>query len=53
MGLPLSGESFYQKQKKGEGLGISIAGLATNIVALVVVILWLVVIGAAVAESNS
>ena len=50
VGLPLSGVSFYQKKKAGEGLGMAIAGLATNIVALLIVILWTVIIAAAIAS---
>ena len=48
VGLPLGGVSFYQSKKAGAGLGMPIAGLATNAVALVIVVLWIVVLAAAV-----
>ena len=51
VGLPLSGVGFFLNKKRGLGLGMPIAGIATNVVALIIVIFWLAVIGAAVAEA--
>ena len=50
VGLPLSGVGFYRNRKAGQGTGMAIAGMATNIVALVIVIIWLAAFGAAVSE---
>jgi len=44
VGLPLSGVGFYLNKKNNQGSGMSIAGLVTNIVALVFVIFWITVI---------
>ena len=50
VGLPLAAIGFFRNRKAGQGTGMSIAGMATNIVALVVTILWLVALGVAVSE---
>ena len=50
VGLPLSGVGFFQGKKRGTGVGISVAGIVTNIVALIIAILWLAVIGAALSS---
>ena len=52
VGLPLSAVSFVRKRRLGEGVGMAIAGLATNIVALVLTIMWIVlfIIGANVED---
>ena len=50
VGLPLAAIGFFRNRKAGQGTGMSIAGMATNIVALVVIILWLVAFGVAVSE---
>ncbi len=49
VGLPLSSIGLYQDKKNARGGGMSITGIATNVVALIVVILWLAVLGAAAA----
>lgn len=41
VGLPLSIIGFFQNRKRGRGYGMAIAGIVTNIVAIVVVILWI------------
>ena len=51
VGLPLSGVSFYQAKKNNTSLGFPITGLATNIVAFVVVILWILLLAPAITES--
>ena len=53
VGLPLSSVSFVKKKRAGEGIGMALAGMATNIVALVMVIAWAVIfliIGLSVSE---
>ena len=45
VGLPLSGVGFYLNKKNNQGIGMSVAGLVTNIVALVFVILWITLVG--------
>lgn len=40
VGLPLSGIALFQSRKSKTPLGISIAGLATNILAIVVINAW-------------
>lgn len=51
VGLPLAAVSFVQARKRGEGLGMPIAGLATTIVALFLVIGWIVIVAIAAASS--
>ncbi len=50
VGLPLSGVGFYLNRKAGRGNGMAIAGMATNVVALVIVFIWTVLVGAALSE---
>ena len=52
VGLPLSSASFVKKKRVGEGIGMALAGMATNVIALVMVIAWaiLLIIGLSVAE---
>lgn len=43
VGLPLSGVAFYKARKDGTAsLGVPIAGLGTNVVALFVTIAWII-----------
>ena len=42
VGLPLSIIGFTQNRKRGRGYGMAIAGIITNIVAIAVVVLWVV-----------
>lgn len=44
VGLPLSGVAFFQSRKSKTPLGIPIAGLATNIVAIVFINAWIFLI---------
>lgn len=44
VGLPLSGIAFFKSRKSKTSLGIPIAGLATNIVAIVVINAWIFLI---------
>lgn len=44
VGLPLSGIAFFKSRKSKTSLGIPIAGLATNIVAIVVINAWMFLI---------
>ena len=44
VGLPLSGVAFYRARKENASLGVPIAGLATNAVALVVTVGWIILI---------
>ena len=44
VGLPLSGIAFFQSRKSKTPLGISIAGLATNILAIVVINAWIILL---------
>ena len=52
VGLPLSSVGFVKKKRVGEGIGMALAGMATNVIALVMVIAWaiLLIIGLSVAE---
>ena len=50
VGLPLAIIGFFKNRKAGQGTGMAIAGMATNAVALVIVIVWLAAFGAAVSE---
>ena len=43
VGLPLSGVAFYRGLKDETGKGMAIAGIATNIVALIIIVLWIFV----------
>ena len=52
VGLPLSGVAFYQGRKRGIAVGMAIAGLAMNIIAFVLITLWIIVFSAVVAESG-
>ncbi len=42
VGLPLSIIGLTQNRKHGQGYGMSLAGIVTNVLAIVVVILWIV-----------
>ena len=53
IGLPLSAVDFVKKKNRGEGLGIAIAGVATNIVALVITISWASLVGTGIAAGGS
>ena len=48
VGLPLSGIAFFQSRKSktslGIPIGIPIAGLATNIVAIIVINVWIILL---------
>ena len=48
VGLPLSGVAFHQARKAEAPLGVPIAGLATNAVALTITIAWIVLIAVGV-----
>ena len=50
VGLPLAIIGFVRNRKAGQGTGMAISGIATNTVALVIVIVWLAAFGAAVDE---
>ncbi len=50
VGLPLAAIGFFRNRKTGQGTGMSITGMATNVVALVVVIVWLAAFGAAISD---
>ena len=52
VGLPLSGVAFYQGRKRGIAVGMAIAGLAMNIIAFVLITLWIIVFSAVVAEAG-
>ena len=52
VGLPLSGVAFYQGRKSDSGVGMAIAGIATNVVAFVVILLWIVVIAVAISSET-
>ena len=45
VGLPLSGVALYQGRQNETGTGMAIAGLVTNAIALIVVIVYMVVLG--------
>ena len=47
VGLPLSAIAFVRQRKAGEGYGMAVAGIATNVVALVIAILWIAVVASA------
>ena len=51
VGLPLSAIAFFRNRRQGQGVGMAIAGMATNIAAIVIAVVWLVAIGAAVEET--
>ena len=44
VGLPLSSVSFVKKKRVGEGIGMALAGMATNTVAMVMVIGWVILV---------
>ena len=44
VGIPLSSVAFYQGNKNGTSIGMAVAGLVTNIVALVFCIGWFVIV---------
>ena len=48
VGLPLSGIGLYQSRKNHTDIGVAVAGVATNVVTLIAVVIWvtLIVIGA-------
>ena len=50
VGLPLAIVGFLRNRKAGLGTGMAIAGIATNAVALLIVIIWLAVVGAVLSE---
>ncbi len=50
VGLPLAIVGFLRNRKAGLGTGMAIAGIATNAVALLIVIIWLAAVGAALSE---
>ena len=50
VGLPLSAIAFFRNRRQGRGVGMAIAGIATNIAAIVIAVVWLVAIGAAVED---
>ena len=52
MGLSLSSVSFVKKKRVGEGIGIALAGMATNVIALFMLIAWaiLLIIGISLAD---
>lgn len=50
VGLPLSGVGFYRNRKAGQGTGMAIAGIATNAVGFVLVLIASIAMGAVVSE---
>ena len=52
VGLPLAAISFFQARKREQPLGMSIAGLATTIVALFITTGWMVVLAVAAASTS-
>ena len=44
VGLPLSGIAFFKSRKSKTSIGIPIAGLATNIVAIIVINVWIILL---------
>ena len=53
VGLPLSSVGFYQARKSGTGMGMPIAGITTNLIAIVILILWITVLTAVFATTES
>lgn len=51
VGLPLSVVGFNRNRREGAGRGMSIAGMATCIVGLILAILWLTLFSIGVAVS--
>ena len=51
VGLPLSFIGFRRSRRRGNGVGMAIAGLATNLIALSVIVLWLVFFGSLLTSS--
>ena len=50
VGLPLAIIGFVRNRKAEQGTGMAVAGIATNAVALLIVIIWLAAAGAVVSE---
>ena len=48
VGIPLSVVGLVRGRQKQQGTGMAVAGIATNAVAVVVIVVWLAIIGAAV-----
>lgn len=44
VGLPLAAVDFGRKKRNNEGLGMAIAGIATNIIAFLMAIAWIILI---------
>jgi hypothetical protein len=51
VGLPLSFFGFRGSRRRGAGVGIAIAGLTTNLIALAVIILWILFVGSLLTTS--
>lgn len=51
VGLPLSFFGLQKSRRRGDGVGIAVAGLTTNLIALGVIILWLVFVGTLITTS--
>ena len=47
VGLPLSAVGFFRNRSRGEGKGMAITGIVTNVVAFVFVVLWITVLASA------
>ena len=45
VGLPLSIVGLVMNRRREQGIGMAIAGIATNVVAVIIVIVWVVIIG--------
>ena len=50
VGLPLAIVGFVRNRRRGQGFGMSLTGMVTCIVAIIIVIVWAVAVGAAVSE---
>ena len=50
IGLPLSFLAFRSAEKNREGVGIAVAGLTTNLIALGAIVLWLLFVGSLVSS---
>ena len=50
IGLPLSFFGFQKSRKNREGVGIAVAGLTTNLIALGAIVLWLLFVGSLVSS---
>ena len=51
VGLPLSFFGLRTSRKSRQGVGIAIAGLTTNLIALAVIILWILFVGSLLTTS--